>query len=464
MKKSLGLAMALPFPAQALICMVFTGLLFGSPARAAGLSMEEIQRKFEAMEKRIQVLERSLKDKDKQIEELKKQRQEQEKKIEAIKKETSHIKGHPRPTPADKVSRPEKEKKEEGLLEKWYQKIELSGAIELEYGNERHKQRDPAEDFKKTKTYDDDIIAATVELGVDAQINKYVRGHILFLWEEDEENEHVVVDEATILIGGIDETYGLYFLGGRYYPHFGELNSSLISDPLTLEIFEIRETAAQVGYDGEWFSVGAGVFHGDVQQDEKYESRIQGYFADANFHNPEGTLGGVCILAGLSYLSNVADSDTLQDQVVDRNGDGDPNDLDNLVDGLALYLVAQYWKFTLGAEYITALDYFRPGEMVYAIDRYGMPRRSRPSAWNLELAFQPIDPLTLAIRYEGSDDLFGLFPKYRYGGSVSYEVFKYTTLSVEYLHGVYDSNNRNEDGMVENKVDTLTFQLAIEFP
>jgi len=472
--KFIGSLRSLPF-----LPVIVAGLIFSIPAFGAGMSNDDIKKKFETMEKRMQKLEESVQEKDKEIEALKEEKEaqakeikalkegkkEQDKKIETLKKDTEHIKGHPRPRPGDKVERPEEEaKKDEGLFEKWYNKIELSGAIELEYATEDHELRNPDRDFHGRDTNDNDIVTATVELGVEAQVNKYVKGRILFLWEEDEENEHVIVDEATIMIGGIEETYGLYFLGGRYYPHFGELNTFLVSDPLTLEIFEIRETAAQVGYQNDWFSLGAGVFHGDVQQDEKIDSRIQGYFADANFHNPEDTLWGLSLLAGVSYLSNVADSDTLQGEVVDLNGDGEPNDLDNLADGLALYLVAEYWKLAFGAEYITALDRFRAGEMAYAVDMLGMPRSSKPSVWNFELAFRPIEPLQLAVRYGGSHGMFGLFPEHQFGGSISYELFRYTTLSAEYLHGKYDRDNQNEDGMVEEDTDIFTLQLAIEFP
>jgi hypothetical protein len=463
----------LPFLSAIAAC-----LLFSVPAFAEEISVKGIMRKLEAMERRMQKLEKNVQEKDKEIEALKRekeaqakeiralkeQKEKQDEKIDALKKETDHIKGHPRPRPGDKLERPEEAKAEQGLLEKWCNKIELSGLIEAEYSSEKRKLQDPNDKGSHDAEHNDDIIAATVELGVDAQINKYIRGHILFLWEEDEENEHVIVDEATITIGGIEETYGLYFLGGRYYPHFGELNSCLVSDPLTLEIFEIRETAAQIGHAGEWFSLGAGVFHGDVELHEKTRSRIQNFFVDANFHNPEDTLGGLSLLAGVSYMSNVADTDTLQGQVVDSNGDGSPNDLENFADALALYVKAEYWKFIFGAEYITALDSFAPGKMAYAVDRWGMPVRTRPAAWNFELAFRPIDPLQLAIRYEGSSDMFALFPEHRYGGSVSWEFLKYTTLSAEYLHGEYDKDNQNADGMVEDESDTFTVQMAIEFP
>ncbi|MBW2027078.1 MAG: LbtU family siderophore porin, partial [Deltaproteobacteria bacterium] len=230
----------------------------------------------------------------------------------------------------------------------------------------------------------------------------------------------------TIRLGGIEQTYNLYLQAGKYYPHFGELNTWFISDPLTLEVFEIQESAVEAGYEGEWFSAGAGIFHGDVQKVGDDESRLKGFFADLNFHNPEGTMGGVSLLAGASYMDNVADTDTLQDEV---------NQIKDYVDGLALYLVADYGKFSFGAEYITALDDFRAGEMAYAVDRNGNARKSSPAAWNFEFAYRPVDPLQLAVKYEGTKDLFGLYPEKQYGVAISYDLFESTTLSAEYLHG-----------------------------
>ncbi|MBW2301468.1 MAG: hypothetical protein JRF46_14475 [Deltaproteobacteria bacterium] len=56
------------------------------------------------------------------------------------------------------------------------------------------------------------------------------------LHEEDEDADRVCIDEGTIRLGGIEETHNLYFVAGKYYPHFGELNSWFISDPLTLQL------------------------------------------------------------------------------------------------------------------------------------------------------------------------------------------------------------------------------------
>lgn len=408
---------------SALVAIFVTVFLAHSAALAQEISNEEIRNELKVFRARIDRLEQEVSRKDLEIEKLK---AKVEKTSEAV-------------------------SAEEGQ-EKWIDRIELSGAIEVEYGSEKHKVKDPTTG-KSTSSRDDDLTLSTVELHTDAQINKYTKGHVVFLYEEDEDEDRVRIDEGTIRLGGIKETYNLHFQAGKYYPHFGELNSWFISDPLTCQVFEIRESAAEAGYDGSWFSAGAGAFHGDVQKTSDDESRIKGFFADANIHNPEDTLGGISLLAGASYLNNVADTDTLQDEV---------NQITDYVGGVALYLVADYNNLSFGAEYITALDDLHAGEMGYAIDRNGDAQETKPAAWNFELAYRPMDPLQLTVKYEGTGDMFGLFPEKQYGLCVSYDLFEFTTLSAEYLHGEYD-DNQNSDGKVEDSRDVVTVQLAVEF-
>jgi len=295
--------------------------------------------------------------------------------------------------------------------------------------------------------------------------------HNVVSYKEDD-TDPINVDEGTITIGGIKETYGLYLKTGQYYPHFGELNSYVVSDPLACQVFEIRQSAAEAGYEGNWFSAGAGLFRGDVQEQWNEEARINGFFADANFHSPEDTLRGLSLLVGVSYLSNIADSDTLQDQVNDVvnpitgvAADGVKNDLRDYVGGFAAYLVAEYGQFSFGAEYITALDEFQAEEMAYAVDRNGVAKRTKPAAWNLEIAFRPIESVQLAVKYEGTDEMFGLFPEIQYGGAMSWGLFPSVTLSAEYLHGKYDENNQDpaNNNWTHDEIDIFTMQLAVEF-
>jgi len=361
-------------PWIAVLVAVFVSVLFCPMVFGQEITKDEIAKELKSLKARIHKLEQEVSRKDREIEGLK--------------------------AKVEKLAEPAFA--EEGQ-EKWTDRITFSGAIEAEYGSQTHNVKDPATG-RSTSSRDEDITLSTVELHADAHVNKYTKGHVVFLYEEDEDEDRLRLDEGTIRFGGVEETHNFYFQAGKYYPHFGELNSWFISDPLTLEVFEIQESAAEVGYDGEWYSAGVGAFHGDVQKKGDDESRIKGFFADANIHNPEDTLGGLSLLAGASYLSNVADTDTLQDEV---------DQIRDYVGGVALYLVTEYNKFSFGAEYITAMDDFHAGEMGYALDRNGNTAETKPVAWNVELAYRPMDPLQLAVKYEGTKDMFGLFPDIR---------------------------------------------------
>ncbi|MFC1495022.1 LbtU family siderophore porin [Thermodesulfobacteriota bacterium] len=344
----------------------------------------------------------------------------------------------------------------------WEDRISISGLVELEYGNDSHNIKDPVAGFSEVRADSSDFTLATLELGIDAGINEYVKAHVLLLYEEDD-TEDFSVDEGTIILGGTESTHGLHLMGGKYYPRFGELHSSFISDPLTLELFEINESAFQAGFDNEWISLNTGVFHGDVENRFSSESKMNSFFADINLHPAEEVLSGLTMLIGLSYMNNVSDSDTLQEEVQDLNSDGVTNDLMRRVDGIAAYLVAEYGGIGLSAEYITALKRFKAGEMGYAIDRNGTMLESEPGAWNFELTYRLREDWLVGAKYEGSADMFGLFPEKQYGIVTGWSGLPYLTLSAEYLHGEYDENNRNADGLIEDDRDLITVQVAMEF-
>lgn len=400
------------------VCAVLCGMVWLSPALAQEVDTNDLMQEIQAIKERMQELEQRLQQKNDEIRALQSR---------SGQKEES----------GDLAS----------VLEKWSDRVQISGAVEIEASSERKKSDGDTE-------RNDDIALATAELGIDVAVNDYTQAHILLNYEDDDDEDRLQVDEATILLGGVEETYGMYFLGGKYYPHFGELNSWFVSDPLTTEVFEIRETAVQVGYDSDWVTAGIGAFHGDIDDEDNSESRINGFFADVNVHNPEDTLGGLAVMVGASYLSNVADTDTLQDEV-SKGNDDDGYYVDDLVGGVAVYAVAEYDIFSLGAEYMTALDDFKDDEMDYIDDG----EESRPAGWNIELAVRPLEPLLLGVRYGGTRDMYALTPETQYGLVASYDLLENITLSAEYMHGDYDEDN--DDDLEE--VDTVTMQLAVGF-
>ena len=61
-------------------------------------------------------------------------------------------------------------------------RLSISGVIEAEAGYEDRTYNNPSKQDEESS----DITLATMELGIDADISKYVSGHFLLLWEEDD--------------------------------------------------------------------------------------------------------------------------------------------------------------------------------------------------------------------------------------------------------------------------------------
>lgn len=322
-----------------------------------------------------------------------------------------------------------------GNLSDWLGKIELSGLIEVEAG---YVNTDPTTGSSEDES---DLTLATVELGIDADFTKHVSGHVLLLWEEDEEDDHIIVDEAFIRLDG-EDVLPFYLQAGKMYVPFGNFDSMFISDPLTLELGETRESAALVGYANDQFDLSVGVFNGDIDETGK-DDHIDSFVASAVYTLPEGAVAGLALTGGVSWISNIADSDVLGDEIVG-------SELDDKVSGLAAFVTATLnERWTLIAEYLGALDEFEAGEL-----SFDGGEEFEPKTWNVELGYAVTDALEVALRYEGGDDLGELLPDSQYGIAASYGLFESTTLAVEYLHGEFENDDEQ---------DVLTAQLAFEF-
>jgi hypothetical protein len=105
----------------------------------------------------------------------------------------------------------------ENFLKALSENVTLSGLVEVEAFN--------ASDFEDKDS--SDITLATMQLGLDVQANDWISGHILFLYEEDL-TEPMDVDEASITLGGTDETPAFLSVGKMYLP-FGVFDSNMIS-------------------------------------------------------------------------------------------------------------------------------------------------------------------------------------------------------------------------------------------
>ena len=323
--------------------------------------------------------------------------------------------------------------------QKWYDRIAISGLIEVEAFYQQIDFNDPA----VADTDASDVDLATVELVVDARIVDHVDGHVMFKYEDDD----VFVDEGFITLSGTD-AFPAYLIAGRQYVPFGNFDSYFVSDPNTLILGETNEGAVVAGYrfGGEMVDLSAGLFNGKIDQagdDDAIDSFVLAVAA-----KPLEFLK-----AGVSYTSNLASADAFFEDAIDGIG---VTELNDLVGGWSAFVTVEFLeRFTIIGEYVGALDDFAAGELYDPADT----TRRKPSAWNLELGVGLLEDLEVAIRYGGSDDGVDVLPETQYGAVLNWGFFKNTNLALEYLHDEYEDTALG----VDQEVDTYTAQLAVVF-
>ncbi|MEN8256169.1 MAG: LbtU family siderophore porin, partial [Verrucomicrobiota bacterium] len=254
-----------------------------------------------------------------------------------------------------------------------------------------------------------------------------VAAHLGLLWEEDGTEENIL-DEGYITFGAT-ETIPFYATAGKMYLPFGNFESAFISDPLTLEMAEINESAALAGFGNEWVDVNAGGFNGSN------DNTIENGFAALSFTLSE------TVVFGAYWISNILETDGFDDDSFV------PVSAMNDVGGAGAFVNAQIGIVSLNAEYVTALE---------KIEGTGLT----PNSYNIEVSMPIGETLSAGMKFEGSDDFFAAvggdrFANWQTGFVVSCEFNEHVILSGEYLHA--DGLDNDESG------DTATMQIALVF-
>nr|WP_242470968.1 LbtU family siderophore porin [Thiocystis violacea] len=335
----------------------------------------------------------------------------------------------------------------------WYRNIQIAGLIEVEAAYVSPYEGDS----------ESDITLATVELGLTAQVNDWVEAGITLLYEQNVTD--LEVDVAYIKLANADVS-PVFLTAGQIYLPFGDYGTNLVSDPLTLEIGETRETALQVGFAQAGFTGSAYLFNGDNQV--KGQNQIDGWGANLGFaHEQEGRAWAL----GIGYINDLGDSDGLGDLVnenrvafLDESIEAgldtsafsvDPTDR---TAGWTLNAAATFGPFNIIGEYLSATDDFDPISLGFG------DRGAKPSAWNLEAgySFEIMGRESVAaLAYQGTDEALALeLPKERWLVGWSVEILERTSLSLEWAR---DRDYGAKDGGTGQSGDTLTAQLAVEF-
>ncbi len=355
---------------------------------------------------------------------------------------------------------------EKAAIPEWIEKVHLGGL--LEFGA---AYRDT---YTKDQGHVDesDLSMTTLELDVDMEATSWLRAQGVLLYEDtpfEDAETSLDVDMATITLGDSRRSPWGLTVGKMYLP-FGSLETKFPDDPfidlpLSLKLGEISEKAVLVSYDAGGLSLSAYAFNGDVDErgrdnhisdygfDFHFErgfdfSHLRFYKRGSKYEHALDPRRCVNFMVGSSFLSDLGDSDTLQDVLGGREDDPVP--------GWALYGHLHHCNLFLSFEYMAALASFSSHELPAGSGG------ATPAVWNVETGFTYAwwRPLDVVFKWAGSRQTQGLgLPRSRYGIDLNQELWDGVTLSVGYLYDQY----QRHDGEGRNHRNLLFSQLAVGF-
>ena len=316
--------------------------------------------------------------------------------------------------------------------EGWFDVVEVGGLLEVEAAYENPYEGDSSSD----------AVLATMELAVTAQVTDWVGGEVVLLHEEDDTD--LEVDVAIMTVGPAAGPWS--FTAGQYFVPFGTFESNFISDPMTLELGETRESALQFGIESGRFQGAVYAFNGDSDED-----------GDDRFENLGAMIGFAAenenseFAVNVSYISNIGDTDSLQDTIeLDEDYDS--------VSGWSASGMLRFGSLSFLAEYLGASEDFEAHEMEFDGDG------AEPSSYMLEAAYDfdlAGKSSTIAVGYQETDEALALeLPGERFMLGFSIEMMEGVTLAVE---GAFDDDYSVSDGGTGKDAEIVTVQLASEF-
>ncbi len=411
---------------------VLLGITGVSPAFGSGTDLEKLQLQVQQLIKQNQLLNQRIAEMEMKID-------GGQPVLESQKKSSSPVPEELLRTKVQQVVRKElrQQQEAEGRAQKINEYVTLFGLIEGEavFG----------EDFEGNSFSEFNV--ATVELGFDVQMSEWAVGHILAMYEGGDDDD-LFIDEANIWLGNY-EKYPLLLTAGKFYMPFGNFETNMIQDPLTLEIGEINDYGAAIGI--EHSGLYGAVFGYNGLKETGSSETISGFglMAGYTYEYEEMTLE-----TGISWVNNIADSGGISDAL-------DANGFDTVIDhvgGLSVNILGSYGPFSLLGEYTTSLDSFAPIEIGF--DGSG----AEPKAWSVEFGYSTElfgKESVFAIGYQGTDEALELgLPESRIIGTASFVILNGTTVSFEYFH---DEDYSLADGGTGENAGTFTTQLAYEF-
>lgn len=311
--------------------------------------------------------------------------------------------------------------------------VGLSGIVEIEAGQ--------STDYADNST--SDIVLATFELGIDAQIDEELSASVVLLHEEDDTDFEV--DAATLTYAPKNSNWSV--TAGQTYLPFGRFESHMISDPLTLEMAEIRETAMQLDINAGAMMTSVYLFNGDDKTNKTANDAIDNFGFRLSYQYE----GDMNVSAGFSYINDMANIDLIQDSIA-------VSATDEYVAAYGIDLLVEAGDINFIFEHIMASDSFEAAELAFN------GQAAEPASTNIEVGYLLTvagKPAVIALAQQMTSEAFSLgLPESRTSIAFSYEIKDNTVLAFELAN---NSDYAVADGGTGESASAITAQLAVEF-
>ncbi len=308
-----------------------------------------------------------------------------------------------------RIYRNPEERREAGLGSQITEWLKFGGVVELEKEWKKNiiKGRDNNEN-------PDTELA--IELGFEVEYDDWLEAEVLFAIEDNGRRHYQELDEG--LVGVNLGEWGLKV--GRLYVPFGAYYSHFIEGPL-LEFGQTRGDALLMDYTFlDSIELAAYVFDSKVDRREDHNEVDWGV-------NLEYVSEDESIRVGAGYISDLSES---QEEILfDFN-----NNFLRRVPAWNAYALIGMSSFEFTAEILRATRAFQ--EFPQDVDQ--------PFAYNVELAYFPVDAIQVSVRGEHSEELEDE-PAWQYGASVTWAPWESVTVSVDYLYGRYKNRFAFDD-------------------
>jgi hypothetical protein len=260
---------------------------------------------------------------------------------------------------------------------------------------------------------------------------------------QDGDYGKVRLDEAIGTVKSLQAP--VYFVGGKTVMPFGVFEDHLIEGTLTEDLYEIDDWGATIGFNPDFYGLDVSF---SVYRKSQVMENLQN-FDTHDFRSERQKEDYFRSFIASATIEPIEDALTLSAYYDSEPGDGDRN---RSIGGA---FTLNYWRFILDAEYIAALER-ELGEN---------EEENNESAGVVGLAFEPLDTLVLATRYEAFwDDTRGdqdevldyrIIAGFSYSLLERFDAFFLTEakLMFEYRYSSYekeaDSEATNSQNMVQ---------------